>query len=193
MLVSAAVLKTAKPSLLMLKLLRTVARGFFTQGQGNPDESRAARPVLKDFVTGRLLYVHPPPGTDADEFNTENRSLEHLAKMDRLKLKRAPQTRVSKSALTYVPSATEVKSEALEQDFFEAMDISKKENQAAVRTTGGNMRPMFAPHQRRIGNDGQPIEAGAIPGGSGGPVPFADKKHGKANKRSKQRSGAGYA
>lgn len=152
--------------------------------------------MLKDFVTGRLLYVHPPPGVNADDFNAENRSLEHLAKMDRLKLKRAPQTRVSKSALTYVPSPNEVKSEALEHEFFEAMDIQKKENDAAVRTSGAGQqqqasRPMFAPHQRRIGNDGRPIEADAML--TAGPQPVMDKKHGKGNKRAKQRSGAGYA
>ncbi|KAK0551397.1 hypothetical protein OC845_002204 [Tilletia horrida] len=37
------------------------ARGFVRQGQGNPDESRSARYVLKDYVNARLLYCHPPP------------------------------------------------------------------------------------------------------------------------------------
>ena len=31
------------------------ARGFFTTGIGQPDESRAARTVLKDYVKGKLL------------------------------------------------------------------------------------------------------------------------------------------
>ena len=50
------------------------ARGFSTQGLGQPDESRAARTVLKDYVKGKLLFVHPPPGEpgiDAREFNRE--------------------------------------------------------------------------------------------------------------------------
>ncbi|KAI9355901.1 P-loop containing nucleoside triphosphate hydrolase protein [Zopfochytrium polystomum] len=38
-----------------------IARGFKKSGQGNPDESRAARIVLKDYVQGKLLYCHPPP------------------------------------------------------------------------------------------------------------------------------------
>ena len=37
------------------------SRGFMTSGKGMPDASRAARVVLKDYVTGKLLYCHPPP------------------------------------------------------------------------------------------------------------------------------------
>ncbi|KAE8149185.1 hypothetical protein BDV25DRAFT_156853 [Aspergillus avenaceus] len=53
------------------------ARGFSTQGQGQPDESRAARYVLKDYVNGKLLFCHPPPAMegeppiDPNEFNSE--------------------------------------------------------------------------------------------------------------------------
>ena len=36
-------------------------RGYNT-GNGLPDENRVARTVLKDYVTGGLLYVHRPPG-----------------------------------------------------------------------------------------------------------------------------------
>ncbi|EGC37624.1 hypothetical protein DICPUDRAFT_76802 [Dictyostelium purpureum] len=42
-------------------------RGFRTV-HGAPDQSRAARIVLKDFVNGKLLYCHPPPGFDAVKF-----------------------------------------------------------------------------------------------------------------------------
>lgn len=41
------------------------ARGFATTGQGQPDESRAARYILKDYVSGKLLFCHPPPVSDA--------------------------------------------------------------------------------------------------------------------------------
>lgn len=37
------------------------ARGYMRQGKGLPDESRAARYVLKDYVNSKLLYCHPPP------------------------------------------------------------------------------------------------------------------------------------
>ncbi|KAL2865653.1 ribosome biogenesis GTPase LSG1 [Aspergillus lucknowensis] len=62
------------------------ARGFATTGQGQPDESRAARYVLKDYVNGKLLFCHPPPpleGSDADpidgaEFNKDLYDWAHL-------------------------------------------------------------------------------------------------------------------
>lgn len=68
------------------ELLRAYARarGFSTQGQGQPDESRAARYVLKDYVNGKLLYVHPPPSpegeaaVDPTEFNQDLYDLAHL-------------------------------------------------------------------------------------------------------------------
>ncbi|XP_026542989.1 large subunit GTPase 1 homolog [Notechis scutatus] len=42
-------------------------RGFMTD-HGQPDQPRSARLVLKDYVKGKLLYCHPPPGTDAQLF-----------------------------------------------------------------------------------------------------------------------------
>ncbi|KAF3916897.1 hypothetical protein ABW21_db0201039 [Orbilia brochopaga] len=62
------------------------ARGFTKTGTGrNWDESRAARYILKDYVTGRLLYCHPPPQEpeiDPVEFNAE------LYDVDRLPVRR---------------------------------------------------------------------------------------------------------
>ncbi|GIK00473.1 hypothetical protein Aspvir_004498 [Aspergillus viridinutans] len=43
------------------------ARGFATTGQGQPDESRAARYVLKDYVNGKILFCHPPPVPEGEE------------------------------------------------------------------------------------------------------------------------------
>ncbi|KAJ5378757.1 Large subunit GTPase 1 [Penicillium cosmopolitanum] len=60
------------------------ARGFSTQGLGQPDESRAARYVLKDYVNGKLLFVHPPPRPENEEpidpnlFNQELYDVAHL-------------------------------------------------------------------------------------------------------------------
>lgn len=71
------------------ELLRAYARarGFATQGQGNPDESRAARYVLKDYVNGKLLWVEPPPGDlDANDFNSELYDPSHLTGKRRLAL-----------------------------------------------------------------------------------------------------------
>lgn len=69
-----------------LEFLSKVAenRGFVTSFHGNPDHSRAARIVLKDFVSGKLLYCYPPP-TMADEeaFNDENFSAARGALADK--------------------------------------------------------------------------------------------------------------
>lgn len=42
-------------------------RGFMT-AHGQPDQPRSARYILKDYVNGKLLYCHPPPGIDPSEF-----------------------------------------------------------------------------------------------------------------------------
>ena len=67
------------------------ARGFATTGLGQPDESRAARYLLKDYVSGKLLFTHPPPvsdkvleegdqheAVDPLEFNKELYDVSHL-------------------------------------------------------------------------------------------------------------------
>ena len=58
-----------------------IARGFTKTGQGQPDESRAARYILKDYVNGKLLFCHPPPiepPIDAHEFNRDLYDAHHL-------------------------------------------------------------------------------------------------------------------
>lgn len=37
---------------------------------GQPDQSRSARYVLKDYVSGKLLYCHAPPDVNQSEFHT---------------------------------------------------------------------------------------------------------------------------
>ncbi|KAL8642068.1 MAG: hypothetical protein Q9228_001205 [Teloschistes exilis] len=58
-----------------------IARGFAKTGQGQPDESRAARYILKDYVSGKLLFCHPPPSDpaiDPREFNRDLYDVDHL-------------------------------------------------------------------------------------------------------------------
>lgn len=65
------------------------ARGYQTQGLGQPDESRAARYVLKDYVKGKLLYCHPPPNDppiDGREFNRDLYDAAHLPEKRRQRL-----------------------------------------------------------------------------------------------------------
>ncbi|KAI9746486.1 MAG: hypothetical protein M1818_000199 [Claussenomyces sp. TS43310] len=63
------------------------ARGFTRTGQGQPDESRAARYILKDYVKGKLLFCQPPPGDyDAFDFNRELYDDGHLPEKRRIAL-----------------------------------------------------------------------------------------------------------
>ncbi|XP_078267033.1 large subunit GTPase 1 homolog [Rhinoraja longicauda] len=50
-------------------------RGFMT-AHGQPDQPRAARYILKDYVTGKLLYCQPPPGVDATGFQQHHAKCE---------------------------------------------------------------------------------------------------------------------
>lgn len=43
-------------------------RGFMTQAHGSPDQSRAARIVIKDYLKGTLFYAMPPPGVSPAEY-----------------------------------------------------------------------------------------------------------------------------
>jgi large subunit GTPase 1 len=68
-----------------------IARGFQTQGLGQPDESRAARYILKDYVKGKLLFCHPPPSEppiDPKHFNRELYDAAHLPEKRRARLAR---------------------------------------------------------------------------------------------------------
>ena len=65
---------TGVPTAEELLVAYAQARGFTKTGQGQPDESRAARYVLKDYVAGKLLFCHPPShvnSIDPRDFNRE--------------------------------------------------------------------------------------------------------------------------
>ncbi|KAG7514336.1 large subunit GTPase 1-like [Solea senegalensis] len=46
-------------------------RGFMT-AHGQPDQPRSARYILKDYVNGKLLYCHPPPHINAEDFQPQH-------------------------------------------------------------------------------------------------------------------------
>ncbi|CAI2737162.1 unnamed protein product [Dicrocoelium dendriticum] len=50
----------------------------FMTAKGNPHYDRSARIILKDYVQGRLLYFHPPPGTDPQAFQLLGRNPDSL-------------------------------------------------------------------------------------------------------------------
>ncbi|XP_055597013.1 large subunit GTPase 1 homolog [Uranotaenia lowii] len=51
-----------------LLLAFSYQRGYMT-ANGQPDQSRGARYVLKDFVNGKLLYCHAPPNVEQNSFH----------------------------------------------------------------------------------------------------------------------------
>lgn len=141
-------------------------------------------------MNGKLLYAHPPPGIDADEFNAESRDLDRLRLLEKVRIKRAPVTRVGKEADTFIPSQgagaqistnkPNSRSSALDRDFFAALQSNPGNARflgAANVASGG--RVQTAPHQRSIGPDGRPLQ---MPD-----VLVVDqsnsKKHNKGNKR----------
>lgn len=79
---------TGVPTAEELLMAYARARGFTKPGIGAPDESRAARYILKDYVNGKLLYCEPPPGSDIDarDFNRELYDIGHLPEKRRVAL-----------------------------------------------------------------------------------------------------------
>lgn len=73
---------TGQPTAAEMLRAYAKARGFAGTGRhGQPDESRAARHILKDYVKGKLLYCHPPPHEpeiDGKEFNKGLYDFAHL-------------------------------------------------------------------------------------------------------------------
>ncbi|KZT54685.1 P-loop containing nucleoside triphosphate hydrolase protein [Calocera cornea HHB12733] len=187
-----------KPNAEDLLVPYAIARGFTRAGKGEPDEARSARYILKDYVNAKLLYCHPPPGTDADEFNAPSRALE-IERLIKLGKKKAPTTRVGKDSDTFIsspgqptnPSAETApqrsghKTDSLDREFFDSNAMGSRPS-----VNGRSGRPM--PHQLLVANDGTPLNAqeqrlAALGYGVGA----ASKKH-KQPKRAKQRSGKGY-
>ncbi|KAF9477541.1 P-loop containing nucleoside triphosphate hydrolase protein [Pholiota conissans] len=179
-----------------------IARGYVRAGQGNPDEARSARYILKDYVNGKLLFCHPPPNISEAEFNepTHKNALIRWAGK-----KRAPVTRVGKGADTFIPSnvistapngsilpaqALGSKSRAVDQDFFETNSALKAK--PFVSSGKEFARAQAYPHQNAVTNDGTPI-----PPNQARLIALlhqnsdSGKKH-KKMKRTKQRSGKGY-
>jgi large subunit GTPase 1 len=184
-----------------------VARGFARSGQGNPDEARAARYILKDYVNAKLLFCHPPPNYPADGFNHET---QELALWRTAGKKRAPTTRVTKNSDTYtlghivsnpsdspqLPGQSQ-KSRVLDKQFFDetANLAARPFAKGAGGKTQSISRPILYPHHLSVADDGTPLIANRVPIGalmanSGGRPP--GKKDHKKVKRAKQRSGKGY-
>lgn len=161
---------SGKPTGLEVLAAYAVARGLVRQGQGNPDESRAARYILKDYTHARLLYAHPPPGVDADVFNAQSREKMRAKYADRRA--HAPPGPAADPRDRPV-TATQSKSGSVDNAFFGPATSS------GIHVAGRRRMPPIG----RVGMDGV----------GGETLKSTSKKHNKGHKRSKQRSGAGYA
>ncbi|ROT39200.1 putative ribosome biogenesis GTPase Lsg1 [Sodiomyces alkalinus F11] len=133
------------------ELLRAYAkaRGFQTQGLGQPDESRAARYILKDYVSGKLLYCEPPPGDiDPDKFNAELYDELHVPEKRRAALAASLATlslaadEASTTTSDFVPLPAGPKSKRLDRGFF-----------AAAGTSTGHMKMPFSHKYTQQGQD----------------------------------------
>jgi len=183
-----------------------IARGYMRSGQGNPDEARAARYVLKDYVNGNILFAHPPPGMSEASFNQRTYELAMLRAAGK---KRAPVTRVGKGADTFVPSNVPPvhpegsalpapgqghKSRAVDHEFFENDSTlsARPFVQGSVQNGKEFSRAKSFPHQNSVADDGTPLGArqahliAVLTNTRDG------KKQHKKMKRVKQRSGKGY-
>jgi len=165
------------------------ARGFSTQGQGQPDESRASRYILKDYVKGKLLFCHPPPTDPPIEekiFNEDLYDLAHLPQKRRAALtttaeasldgREDPRSMEDSDVVPFSVVQGE-KSAALDNKFFGPArsdaghlmqhKYSEKGRSAGKEISGRKERTMIA------------LEKGIDPGD----VKLNSKKHFKANKR----------
>ncbi|GAA5813384.1 hypothetical protein MFLAVUS_006862 [Mucor flavus] len=191
---------TGLPSSAELCSTYAIARGYVRSSQGNPDEARAARYILKDYVNGKLLFCHPPPGITAEEFNAEI----NAAALKVFK-KLAPTTRVPSTALNYVAPSdgtrtqSGTKTDAVDKAFFHknlvATNVSGKQSVGSSMTGG---RVTLYPHQRVLADDGTPLpmtrkaRMALVQANLGDVGDVNSKKHRKGKKHVKVRSGAGY-
>lgn len=183
-----------------LLIAYAIARGYMRSSQGNPDEARAARYILKDYVNAKLLFCHPPPGTDDDSFNEKTRQ---IALSRAVGKKKAPVTRVGKDSDTFVISgdATSVlpahghgmKSNAVDDDFFGRDPLASRPMvKGHNNISQGFSRAKFYPHQNAVADDGSPLDFKSARIASVLENAGSGKKHHKKMKRVKQRSGKGY-
>ncbi|KAI8324838.1 P-loop containing nucleoside triphosphate hydrolase protein [Martensiomyces pterosporus] len=187
------------------------ARGMFKGGEGNPDESRAARILLKDYVNGKLVYCHPPPDhPDAAEFNEEHYDPATVAKHTRhlvettgadgsepsYTVKHAASDRRNVKKVVFTSGS--VKVEAVDRQFFTTGQalVAAQRHSSTHKVTQGNgyaQMQVGAAARSYVNDRGEALavsgvevarQAGLAQAGKPG------KKH-KRKKAGKQRSGDG--
>lgn len=86
------------------------SKGFMTQ-RGLPDTSRAARYILKDFVTGKLLFCYAPPNVKQEEYHRYPR-------------KESPQKEITDRKLIRAYEGQNLTKKNFDKDYFCAKDSS---------------------------------------------------------------------
>jgi len=146
-----------------------INRGFTKSVQGNPDEARAARYVLKDYTAGRLLYCHPPPEVDAEEFNKENFDISRYIK-DRAKFEKFTQQteKIKKEKMTTKSSSM---AKQIDKEFFQGKTVLAH-TKGKFSSSDFTRANLYSQQQN------------ALP---------RSKKHNKGNKKTKARNRFSYA
>jgi large subunit GTPase 1 len=132
---------------------------------GMPDTSRAARHILKDYVNAKVLYAHPPPGIDSDEFMSTSRE-QTLARLEAEYMagrKRAPTTHVGKNADTYVgPASATPAAPTGTQEGEDTADPEQQQQQPQEESA-----PTTATKQRQLTTQSIRANAASAPGRTG--------------------------
>ncbi|CCH42603.1 Large subunit GTPase 1 [Wickerhamomyces ciferrii] len=164
------------------------ARGYMTQGFGSADEPRAARYILKDYVNGKLPYVHPPPNSDNTpltheeklEFNKELYTLDSLTENRREQILNAVNSKGLKNFnLAEDLSKLSFSSHIGGDDNKESRTANYGGKQAAIFNATDDLDREFFNMNSVKGNMSTPFHKLAN-GGS-------NKKHNKGNKKDKKK------
>ncbi|KAI8802607.1 hypothetical protein BJ742DRAFT_538517 [Cladochytrium replicatum] len=103
-----------------------IARGFRKSYQGNPDEARAARYMLKDYINGKLLFCTPPPTyPDPKEFNEPIHNSEKFLRSLRQTASSAhdPTWKSSSSSSGQRPKQSTSDNSTVDKSFFKAQEV----------------------------------------------------------------------
>ncbi|KAG9283963.1 hypothetical protein G9A89_005470 [Geosiphon pyriformis] len=182
-----------------------VARGFTKPSYGQPDESRAARYILKDYVNGKIPFCHPPPGgPPPQDFNAELYELAGLIKAKKVAISNDESFSNSFSLLegsspTNSVPLTGDKSRALDKSFFRpstgtGAKLKSYKILMGTNIAGGSFnRVNMYPIHGKIADDGKPVDIGSTQFGLAKNYIIEGKKHHKKGKKNiKNRSGGGY-
>ncbi|NWS78407.1 LSG1 GTPase, partial [Crotophaga sulcirostris] len=139
-------------------------RGFMT-AHGQPDQPRSARYVLKDYVNGKLLYCHPPPGIEPDEFQHQHRRCPEKGNVQNRTVQNSGQVKPEKNT-----KAKQIEN-VVDKTFFHQENVRalmKGVRAAMGYRPGSGLVPVTAPNHENV--VGKPW-----------------KKHGNRNKKEKIR------